>query len=333
MSESDEMRGLFERASEAVKDGSQFACEGGEKVQGVLPRISLVHNDIFLMLNGQFELLDEKSRLAFACAGDLGWGEVGFSVIIEATFTDCHDVRMVEKRSEERGCSVWFVRDVARMDSYGRFELRIFFGVSDRAMGSFHGGGDLDHAIDFCFGGLREDGVQIVREAVEIEMGVRIDQHGWSPLDDGGGPGESTSEDDHEDVIPAVHAAGSRGFVERYGDSCGAGIAEAVEVDHEAVHGNVHARGDGFDDTKVGLVRDEAGDIFDGNAGEGERGLACIEHGGDGLLVGLLPVHLDGVKALGCVFGRDGDLASASWDLEDLGKSAVAAVDRGQDTA
>ena len=51
------------------------------------------------------------------------------------------------------------------------------------------------------------------------------------PLDHGGGPGEAGAEDDHEDEVAALDAAGLDGFVEGNRDGCGGGVAVFVEID------------------------------------------------------------------------------------------------------
>ena len=89
--------------------------------------------------------------------------------------------------------------------------------------------------------------------------------------------------------------------------------------------------GDGFDDAQVGLVGDDAGDVFDGQAGVGEGPITGIEHGGDGVFVSFFAVHLDAVQALiGVVFG-DGKAGGAAGNPEDIGETAIATHVGGND--
>ena len=88
------------------------------------------------------------------------------------------------------------------------------------------------------------------------------------------------------------------------GNGTGGGVAEAVDVDDDAVEGEAEALGGGEDDALVGLVGDEAAEVGTGEAVAGEDCFGDLGHLADGELVDGLTVLVDEV-----LLGVDGGVA------------------------
>ena len=203
------------------------------------------------------------------------------AVVIEAGFADRDDARMLRQRAQRREKSSGASSADSRMNADCRQDhWDISAARLDRPAAALDGGADRDdprHARGFA--ARASTSVEIVGEIGKIEMRVGVDQHCrviartslGLPLDDRTRPGQSAAEDDEQDVIADLHPAGAVRFVERDGHGGGAGVAEAIEVHHEALERHVQPVGDGFDDAQVGLVRDDAGEIARFEIGVGER--------------------------------------------------------------
>jgi len=78
-----------------------------------------------------------------------------------------------------------------------------------------------------------------------------------SPLNHRCAPGKASAEDDEQDQIAALHAAGGNGFVQRDADGGCGGVAELMHV-HKKLFGlRAQSLADGVNDAAVRLVRDD----------------------------------------------------------------------------
>src|SRR5207302_6606225 len=90
------------------------------------------------------------------------------------------------------------------------------------------------------------------------------------------------------------------GVVQSDGDGGGGGVAVAVEVHHELGRRDAQLREGGVDDTLVDLVRDDQGEVPDGQAAVGHRLLGQLADGAHGEPEDLAAVHAqEGVLARG----------------------------------
>ena len=219
----------------------------------------------------------------------------------------------------------------------------MFFSEFDRAPAALNRGADRDDAGDPGVGRALQHLGEIRSEVRIVEVRVGIDQIksigliGLSiseqalPLDHRARPGEPAAEDDHQDVIAGFDAAGAICFIERDGNGGSGGVPVAIQIHEKTLHRNFHPIGDRFDDADICLVRDDAGDVVDRQAGFIERFLRGIEHRDDGLLVNFLARHVDGLQVLMRVVPRDRLARTAARHPKDIGKFTVAPDMRADD--
>src|SRR6201996_6223047 len=105
------------------------------------------------------------------------------------------------------------------------------------------------------------------------------------PAEEGGADGEACADGGEEDEVVLLEAAFLDGGVNGERDGAGGGVAVAVDVDDDAVHGQAEALGGGFDDALVGLVGDEAGEVGAEDAVTLEDLFGGLGHLADGELV------------------------------------------------
>lgn len=118
------------------------------------------------------------------------------------------------------------------------------------------------------------------------------------PLDHRSCPRETASKDDEQDVFAHFHASSPVGFIQGYGNGCGARIAKTVEVDHETLHWNVHPIRNGLDNADVRLMRNDTRKIFGLQISLGQCPVGGIQHGCDSVFIGFFAVHPDAIQAL-----------------------------------
>src|SRR6202012_4502683 len=81
------------------------------------------------------------------------------------------------------------------------------------------------------------------------------------PAEEGGADGEACADGGEEDEVALFEAVLLESGVHGERDGAGGGVAVAVDVEDDALHGHAEAVRGGFDDALVGLVRDEAGEV------------------------------------------------------------------------
>ena len=86
------------------------------------------------------------------------------------------------------------------------------------------------------------------------------------PAEEGGACGEAGAYAGEEDEIAFLEVVLFERCVHRNGDGAGGGVAEAVDVDDDAIEGEAEALGGGEDDALVRLVGDEAAEVGAGEA-------------------------------------------------------------------
>ena len=121
------------------------------------------------------------------------------------------------------------------------------------------------------------------------------------PLEKGGSYGEAGAYAGQEDQVSLFQAALVEGGLHGEGDGGGGGVAVTVDVDDDAAFIHAETLGGGQNDALVGLVRDEAGEVFAGDAVAGEDGLGGFGHLAHGKLVDCRAVLVDVV-----LLGGDG---------------------------
>src|SRR5688572_21744970 len=136
---------------------------------------------------------------------------------------------------------------------------------------------------------------------VAADVSPRLRGGYWLPLNHRRGPGEAGAENDHQDEVAALDAAGFDGFVQGDGDGGGGRVAVFVEVDEDLAGLGAEALAHGVDDALVGLVRDDALDLGNIQFAAAQGFEAGGLHGGDGVLEGLFAVHAEVME-----FGFDG---------------------------
>ena len=94
-------------------------------------------------------------------------------------------------------------------------------------------------------------------------------------------------------------------LIQRNGHRRRPGVTVTVEIEEKPVGRHVEPSGDGLDDTKIRLVRDDARDVIHGQTRAVEYFQAGAGHRVDGLLERLFAHHLEGVEALIDVVLRD----------------------------
>ena len=138
---------------------------------GVVPGFAGVDGDGQIEVAGEFELLDEDFALDFA--------RREIVVVIEADFAERDNFRV---RGQGAEVVVGLRRDfggIVRVDADGGVDLRVAVGEADGAVdfGRAVAGADGENARDSGCGGALENGVEVVGEALVVEMAVRIDEH------------------------------------------------------------------------------------------------------------------------------------------------------------
>src|SRR2546423_3379927 len=122
-----------------------------------------------------------------------------------------------------------------------------------------------------------------------VNESARSSCHYSLPLDDRTGPSQSASEHDHQHVVTFFDSARTIRFIKRDGDRCRRSVAVAIDIDENLLSGNPEPLSDSFDDAQIRLMRNNAGDVIDGETGLFDRFPRGPEHGRDGLLVNFLP--------------------------------------------
>src|SRR5438132_12263281 len=121
--------------------------------------------------------------------------------------------------------------------------------------------------------------------------GARESRALHSPLDDRARPGEATAKYDHENEIALFDSSAAVGFVQSNRDGRGRSVAVLVEIHVELFDRNLQTIGDAFDDPEIGLMRDDTGNVIDGQSGFLQSLSGSVEHGYDRLFVNFLAGH------------------------------------------
>src|SRR5713226_6422845 len=88
-------------------------------------------------------------------------------------------------------------------------------------------------------------------------------------------PCQPRAEAGQQDVVAALDASHSDGFLERKGDRRAGRVAVLVDVDRDALQRKADPSRSGVDDAEVGLVRNPEVDVIEGDAG-GAADLVCL---------------------------------------------------------
>src|SRR4030095_13256916 len=134
------------------------------------------------------------------------------------------------------------------------------------------------------------------------------------PAKERGAPGEAAAEGRQEHEIAGAEPLGRPGLFHRHVDGGGAGIAVAVHVDDDLLHGDLEALHRRLDDPEVGLMRDEEVEVVGGEAVAGEDALGGLAEHAHRHLEHLVALHLRVVHSLvHPLVGRG--LPRGSWRL------------------
>src|SRR5438034_9023067 len=105
-------------------------------------------------------------------------------------------------------------------------------------------------------------------------------------------PSKPTPENDHQNIITALDPTSTIGFVECDCYSCGGRVAVAIQIHTHLVARNAEPVSDGLHDAQVCLMRNYAGDVFNGKPCLIERFFRCVQHRDDSLFVHFLAGHV-----------------------------------------
>ena len=119
----------------------------------------------------------------------------------------------------------------------------------------------------------------------------------------------------------------------RNGDGSGGGVAVALNVGDKALHGDLEAAGSRLDDALVCLVRDDQGDIIQGQLGSFDGFAGGLHHHAGGKAENFATVHLNAMLTIFDRFMSSRQVAAASRQGEQVGAGAIGTHDRREDAS
>src|SRR5436190_14025900 len=134
-----------------------------------------------------------------------------------------------------------------------------------------------------------------------------------SPLNNCAGPGQATTEHDHQYVIALLDSTGAIRFIQCDRYRCGRCISVSIKVNENFLARNSEPFPDRFDNSKVRLMWNYASDVIDGEASLVDGFSGCRQHCDDSLFINFLSRHVNRLQMQMRVFRGDWRFRSTAW--------------------
>lgn len=152
------------------------------------------------------------------------------------------------------------------------------------------------------------------------------------PAEESGAPGQAGTESAKQEEVAFADGTTRDKVVESERDAGGGGIADAIDLDGDAVWVELHIIGDGLEDASIGLMQDELGDLFERSIGVVENIADGIFDGSDGPLENGAAIHMQELGTLFDEFRREGSATTTSGDAEGIASTSFCAEGVGEET-
>src|SRR5438093_8639585 len=146
-----------------------------------------------------------------------------------------------------------------------------------------------------------------------------------SPFDHRARPSETSAEHDHENVVARFYSSAAVRFIERDRYCRSGSVSITIEIYKHLLPRNAEPIRDCFDDPDVCLVRNDAGDVLDGQSSLVEGFLGRLQHCAHRLFINLFADHVDRVQVKVDIFARDRTARAAAGHEQNIGILAVTA--------